>query len=153
ILTVYDAATGAVIHSRSVSSEWWSSQWLLGSKAILIRGQRDEFTLVKAESGAEMARFKAPDTYELQSSSDGRLLAGRRVSGSKQADLVIWERLTSKEVARLPVGKAAAGFNSEELFVDNKSFIAVNDHAIEVWDLATQQARYRLTLDYELGGV
>jgi WD40 repeat protein len=150
-LRIHSAASGAVLHSFSVPRDWWSSQWLPGIKLILVRGQRDEFTFVSAENGAELARFKAPDTYKFLPSSDSRLLASGRVIGSKQIDLIIWERLTAKEVARLPVG--SPGVWSDALFADNKSLIAANEHAIEVWDLATQQVRYRVSLDYAVGDV
>lgn len=149
-LIVRSAATGAVLHSSSVPPQWWCSQWLPDGGSLLVRGQGDDFILVKVENGGELARFKAPETYEFRPSSDGRLLAANRVK-VKQTDLIVWERLTCKEVARLPIGMP--NFSSDEFFADDKTLVAVDEHAIELWDLDTQQVRYRLSLDFKLDDI
>jgi hypothetical protein len=107
----------------------------------------DGLTMMDVSRGAVRFRFSGHAAGDsLVATPDGRLLAGRKTSGTgtkgKSGDILIWEMATGKVVVTVATG----GFDHLAMAPDNRILVITDEQFLRVLDLATGKERRRWPL-------
>ena len=139
--------TGQLIHGFP-SNDRWSPSWLPDGQSLLLRS-KNVFELIDDTARIHAQIPTSDKSWGLIPSRDGRLLVSRRLDKytTEKLGLPVWETLTGREMARLPIG--GSDLFDKSIVIDNRSLLRVYKNWIEFWDLDTQKLSCRWPLKVE----
>jgi RNA polymerase sigma factor (sigma-70 family) len=143
-LGFWDFTTGKPLTVHTLPANARNCAWRADGRLVAL-ALKDGLTLVDVESGEHVFRATGTAEGSVAASLDFRLIAARRGAAS-DAMVTVWESLSGKEVATVPVGQV----KHFALTSDNRSLVTCDAGNLRLFDLATSKERRRWPLPIEM---